>query len=213
LHRRASAWWFGASFLLAASASLGTGELIREHLRTEQSFWLISRTVYLVRDQHLRAPFPLLSPTLTLVLWSIFAIVVVILIHSLRLGTPGLSALPEIVAGLCMGGGLANVLEAQMIGSVTDFLGIHGFGTYSAGDIAWDVGSSLLPIAVIHIAQTQKQTLSRVLQAGAGFYGAVVAFAVVSQDYALAILVTLVSGGGVAVSLIKRSGSPQIRAR
>ena len=78
-------------------------------------------------------------------LWSIFAIGVVILIRSLRLGTPGLSALPEIVAGLFMGGGLANLLEAQMTGSVTDFLGIHGFGTYSAGDIAWDVGSSLLP--------------------------------------------------------------------
>ncbi len=167
----------------------------------------------MVRDQHLRAPFPLLSSTLTLVLWSIFAIVVVILIHSLRLGTPRLSALPEIVAGLFMGGGLANVLEAQMIGSVTDILGIHGFGTYSAGDIAWDVGSSLLPIAVIHIAQTQKQTFSYVLQAGAGFYVAVVVFAVVSQDYALAILVTLVSGGGVAVSFIKRGGSPQIRAR
>ena len=67
-------------------------------------------------------------------------------------------------------------------------------------------------MAVIHIAQTQKQTFSHVLHAGAGFYVAAVAFAVVSQDYALAILVTLVSGGGVAVSLIKRTGSPQIHA-
>jgi len=206
-------WWFGASFLSAGIASLGTGELIREHLRPEQSFWLISGTVYVVRDQHLRAPFPLLSPTLTLVLWSIFAIVVVILIRSLRLGTPGLSALPEIVAGLFMGGGLANVLEAQMIGSVTDFLGIHGFGTYSEGDIAWDLGSSLVPIAVIHIARAQKQTVSHLLQAGGAVYVAVVAFAVLSQDYALAILVTLVSGGGVALSCLKRNGSPQIRAR
>ncbi len=146
-------------------------------------------------------------------LWPIFAIVVVILIRSLRLGTPGLSALPEIVAGLFMGGGLANVLEAQVMGSVTDFLGIHGFGTYSAGDIAVDVGSSLLPIAVIHIAQAQHQTFAHVLQAGARFYVVVIAFAVVSQDYALAILVTLVSGGGVAVSLTKRSGSSQIRSR
>jgi lipoprotein signal peptidase len=199
--------------LIACTASLGTGELIREHLRTKQSFWLISGTIYLVRDQHLNAPLSFLSPTLTLGLWPIFAIVVVILIRSLRLGTPGLSALPEIVAGLLMGGGLANVLEAQMIGSVTDFLGIHGFGTYSAGDIAWDVGSSLLPIAIIHIAQAQHQTFAHVLQAGGGFYVAVVAFAVVSQDYALAILVTLVSVGGVALSLTKRSGSSQIRSR
>jgi hypothetical protein len=192
--------------LLACTASLGTGELIREHLRPVQTFWLVSDTVYLVRDQHLRAPFPLLSPTLTPVLWSIFAIVVVILIRSLRLGTPELSALPEIVAGLFIGGGLANVLEAQMIGSVTDFLGIHRLGTYSAGDIAMDVGSSLLPIAIIQIAQAQHQTFARVLQAGAGF---IVAFAVVSQDYALAILVTSMSGGGVAVLLANRSGSPQ----
>jgi peptidoglycan/LPS O-acetylase OafA/YrhL len=199
--------------LLACIASLGTGELIREHLRTGQSFWLISGTVYLVRDQHLRAPFSFLSPTWTLVLWPIFAIVVVILIRSLRRRTPGLSALPEVVAGLFMGGGLANVLEAQMIGSVTDSFGIHGFGTYSAGDIAMDIGSSLLPTAIIHIAQAQHQTFARVLQAGAGFYVAVVAFAVVSQDYALAILVTLVSGGGVAVSLTKRSGVAQIRSR
>jgi len=138
-----------------------------------------------------------------------FAIVVVILIHSLRLGTPGLSALPEIVAGLFVGGALANVLEAQMIDSVTDFLGIHRLGTYSAGDIAMDVGSSLLPTAVIQIVQAQHQTFARVLQAGAGFYVAVVAFAVVSQDYALAILVTLMSGGGVAVLLANRSGSRQ----
>lgn len=188
---------------------MGTGELIREHLRPEHSFWLISGAVYVVRDQHLRAPFSFLSPTLTLVLWPIFAIVVVILIRSLRLGTPGLSALTEIVAGLFVGGGLANALEAQMIGSVTDFLGIHRLGTYSAGDIAMDVGSSLLPIAVIQIAQAQHQTFARVLQAGAGFYVAVVVFAVVSQDYALAILVTLMSGGGVAVLLANRSGSQQ----
>jgi len=121
---------------------------------------------------------------LTLVLWLPFAIAIVVLIHSIRIGAPQLSALPEIVAGLFVGGGLANVLEAQMIGSVTDFLGIHGMGTYSAGDIAFDVASSLLPIAVIQIARAQHQTFTHVLQAGAVFYGAVVLVAVASQDYA-----------------------------
>ena len=196
--------------MLACIVSLGIGALVREHLRVEQSFWLISPIVYVVRDQHLRALVPFLTPTLTLVLWLPFAIAIVILIHNVRIGTPALSALPEIVAGLFVGGGLANVLEAQMIGSVTDFLGIHGMGTYSAGDIAFDVASSLLPIAVIQIARAQHQTFTHVLQVGAVFYGAVVLFAVASQDYALAILVTLVIGVGAAISLTKRMISPQI---
>lgn len=209
MHRRASAW-FGASLLLACIVSLGIGALVREHLRVDQSFWLVSPIVYVVRDQHLRTLLPFLSPTLTLVLWLPFAIAVVILMHNIRNRTPGLSALPEIVAGLFVGGGLANVLEAQMIGSVTDFLGIHGMGTYSAGDIAFDVASSLLPIAVIQIARAQHQTFTHVLQVGAVFFGAVVLFAVASQDYALAILVTLVIGVGAAISLTKRMISPQI---
>jgi hypothetical protein len=212
MHRRASVW-FGASFLLACIGSLGTGALVREHLRAEQSFWLVSPIVYVVRDQHLSARFPFLTPTLALVLWPIFAIVVVILIRNARIGTAVLSALPEIVAGLFLGGGLANLLEAQVIGSVTDFLGIHGMGAYSAGDIAFDVASSLLPIAVIQIARAHHQSLTQVLQAGAVFYVAVVFFGVATQDYALAILVTLVIGVGAAISLTKRMVSPQIPSR
>jgi hypothetical protein len=212
MHRRASTW-FGVSFVLACIVALGIGALVREYLRVEQSFWLISPIVYLVRDQHLRAPFPFLSPTLTLGLWPRFAIVVFILIRNVRLGTPGLSPLPEIAAGLFIGGGLANAMEAQMIGSVTDFLGIHGMGIYSAGDIAFDVASSLLPIAVIRIARAQHQTFTHVLQAGAVFYGAVLLFAVASQDYALAILVTLVIGVGAAISITKRMISLQIPSR
>lgn len=57
MHRRASAW-FGASFLLACIASLGTGALVREDLRANQSFWLISPIVYVARYQHLRALVP-----------------------------------------------------------------------------------------------------------------------------------------------------------
>lgn len=212
MDRRASAW-FGASLLFACIVSLSTGALVREHLRAEQTFWLISRIVYLVRDQHLRAPFPFLSPTLTLGLWPIFAIVVFILIRNVRLGTPGLSLLPEIVAGLFIGGGLANAMEAQAIGSVTDFLGNYWLGTYSAGDIVMDVAASLLPIAVIQIAQVQHQTFTHVLQAGAVFYAAVVIFAVASQDYALAVLVTLVTGGAAATSLTKRSITPKPPSR
>jgi hypothetical protein len=212
MHRSASVW-FGASFLFACIASLGTGALVRENLRAEQSFWLISPIVYLVRDQHLRALFPFLSPTLTLGLWPIFAIVVFILIRNVRLAAHGLSLLPEIVAGLFIGGGLANAMEAQAIGSVTDFLGNYWFGTYSAGDIAMDIASSLLPIAVIQIAQAQHQTFTHALEAGAAFYAAVVIFAVASQDYALAALVTLVTGGAAATSLAKRSITPQIPSR
>ncbi len=212
MHRRASAW-FGASFLLACIVSLGSGALVREHLRVGQSFWLISPIVYVVRDQHLRALVPFLTPTLTLVLWLPFAIAIVILIRNVRIGTPTLSALPEIVAGLFIGGGLANALEAQATGSVTDFLGIHGFGAYSAGDIAMDIASSLLPIAVIRIAQAQRQTFAHILQAGAVFYVAVVLFAVASQDYALAVLVTVVTGAGAATWRAKRMNSPQIPSR
>lgn len=153
---------------------------------------------------------PFLTPTLTLMLWLPIAIAIVILMHNVRSGTPVLSALPEIVAGLFIGGGLANAVEAQAIGSVTDFLGNYWFGTYSAGDIAMDVASSLLPIAVIQIAQAQHQTYARVLQAGAVFYAAVVIFAVASQDYALAVLVTLVTGGGAAASLPKRTVTPPL---
>ena len=212
MHRRASAW-FGASVLLACIASLGTGALVREHLRAKQSFWLISRIVYVVRDQHLSALVPFMNPTLTLALWLPVAIAIVIVVRNVRIGTPALSVLPEIVAGLFIGGGLANALEAQATGSVTDFLGIHGFGTYSAGDIAMDVAWSLLPIAVIRIAQAQHQTLAHVLQAAALFYLGVVIFAVVSQDYALAILATLVIAIGGVTTLRKRMISPQIPSR
>jgi hypothetical protein len=209
MHWRASAW-FGASFLLACVASLGTGALVREHLSAEQSFWLISPIVYLVRDQHLRALLPFVTPTLTLVLWRPLAIAIVIAIRIVRVGTPALSALPEIVAGLFIGGGLANALEAQAIGSVTDFFGIRALGTYSAGDIAMDVASSLLPIAVIQIAQAQHQTFTHVVQAGMVFYVAVLLLAVASQDYVLAVLVTLVTAAGVAISVTNRMKSPQI---
>ena len=115
------------------------------------------------------------------------------------------------MVGLFIGGALANALEAQTIGSVTDFLGIHRAGTYSAGDIAIDVAFSLIPIAVIQIAQAQHRTFTHVLQAGTVSYVAVVLFAVVaSQDYALAVLVTLVMGLGAAISLTKRMISPQV---
>ncbi len=212
MQRRALVW-FGASLSLACIVSLGIGALVREYLRVEQSFWLISPIVYLVRDQHLRAPVPYLSPTLTLALWPIFAIAVAVLICSVRLRSPGLSVLAEIVGGLFMGGGLANLLEAQTIGSVTDFLGIYRFGTYSAGDIAMDIASSLLPIAVIQIARAQHQTVAHVLQAGAAFYVAVIVFAVASQDYALEVVVTLVTVSGAAISLHKRIMSRQIPSR
>lgn len=147
---------------------------------------------------------------MVLVLWLPVAIAIVILIHRVRVVTPALSILPEIVAGLFIGGGLANALEAQLIGSVADFLGIHGFGSYSAGDITTDVASALLPIAVIQIAQAQHQTFAHVLQAGAVFYVAIVFFAVATQDYALAVLVTLVTGIGAATSLTGRMSPPHI---
>jgi len=173
----------------------------------------MSPIVYVVRDQHLSALVPFLSPTLTLALWLPFAVAIAILLHNIRIGAPALSALPEIVAGLFIGGGLANALEAQATGSVTDFLGIHGFGAYSAGDIAMDLASSLLPIAVIRIARAQHQTFAHVLQAGAVFYVAVVLFAVASQDYGLAVLVTLMVGVGAATSLTKQMISPQSPSR
>lgn len=208
MHRRASAW-FGASFVFACIASLGAGLLIRDHLRAGQTYLLVSRTIYLVRDQHLAAPLRFLSPTLTLALWPVFAIAVVVLIRSYRLGTPGLSPLPELVAGLFIGGGLANAIEAQAFGSVTDFLGIHRSGVYSAGDIAIDVASSLLPLAAIQLAQAQHRTFTNVLQTGAVFYLAVVLFAVaVSDGYALTVLVTLVMAGSAAIWLAKRLMSP-----
>jgi len=96
---------------------------------------------------------------------------------------------------------------------VTDFLGIYRFGTYSAGDIAMDIASSLLPIAVIQIARAQHQTVAHVLQAGAAFYVAVIVFAVASQDYALEVVVTLVTVSGAAISLHKRIMSRQIPSR
>jgi hypothetical protein len=209
---RASAW-FGGSFLLACIASLSTGALVREHLRDEQSLWIISPFVYVVRDQHLRGLVPFLTPTLTLVLWLPVAIAIVILVQRVRAGTPGLSALPEIMAGLFIGGGLANVLELQATGSVTDFLGIQALGIYSAGDIAIDTASSLLPIAAIRIAQAQRQTSNRVLQAGAVVYVAVALFAVASQDYGLAALVTLMVGVSAAIALSRQLASPQSPAR
>jgi hypothetical protein len=107
MHRRASAW-FGAAFLLACIVSLGIGALVREHLRVEQSFWLISPIVYVVRDQHLRALVPFVTPTLTLVLWLPCATAIVILTDKVRVGASALSALPEIVAGLFIGGGLTR---------------------------------------------------------------------------------------------------------
>ena len=114
--------------MLACVDSLGTGALVRG-ISVDQSFWLISPVVYVVRDQHLRTLVAFLTPTLTLVLWLPFAIAITSLMHQVRIGTPALSALSEIVAGLFIGGGLANSLEVQAIGSVTDFLGIHGIGT------------------------------------------------------------------------------------
>ncbi len=204
MHRRASAW-FGAFFLVACIGSLGVGALIREHIRAGHGFWLISGTISVVRDQHLAPPFPFLSPTLTLGLWLVFALAVGILLRGVRARAPGLSALPEMVAGLFIGGGLANAIEALAIGSVTDFLGIQRSGAYSAGDIAIDVASSLLPIAAIRVAQAQHRTFKDILQAGAVFYAAVVIFAVaLSHDYALAALATLVMVGSVGISLGKR---------
>jgi hypothetical protein len=77
-----------------------------------------------------------------------------------------------------------------------------------------DVAASLLPIAVIQSAQARHQALTHVLQVGVVFYAAVVIFAVALQDYALAVLVTLVTGGGAATTLTKRTITPpQIPSR
>ena len=94
------------------------------HLRAGQGFWPISHAIYLVRDQHLQAPLPSCLPTSALLLLPILVIPVIILIRAIRLGTPGLSALPEIVVGLFIGVVLwPTHWKRQTIGSVTDFLG------------------------------------------------------------------------------------------
>ena len=148
-------------------------------------------------------PFVPNMPLVALVVWPVLGIVVLVLIRGVRASCPGLSALPEVVASLLLGGGLANALEAQLFGSVTDFLGIHLSGIYSAGDIAMNIGSSLLPIAVVQVAQAQNRSRRRVLQIGTIFFLAVVLVGVVTQNYALAVLVTLVTAASVAISLGK----------
>ena len=114
-------------------------------------------------------PFVPNMPSVTLVVWPVLGILVLVVIWGVRASSLGLSALPEVVAGLFLGGGLANALEAQLFGSVIDFLGIHLSGIYSAGDIAMNIGSPLLPFAVVQVAQAQNRSRLRVLQIGTIF--------------------------------------------
>ena len=201
---------FAISLSIACLGSLAAGAAARGHLASDQSRWLVPHFIYLTRDQHLNAPLPFLQgqPALQLVLWPVLGalgILLLILINRIRASSPGLSALPEILAGVFLGGALANALEAQVIGSVTDFLGVSGSGTYSAGDIARDIGASLLPIAVIQVGRAQHRTPRSVVLAGMVFYLAVVLVATIEQDYALAVLVTLVMSCSVTFWLIRRA--------
>ena len=197
---------FGASLLASCLGSLIAGLVVRAQFRG-RSHWLVQDLVYVTRDQHLSNSFPFVSnlPLWTLASWPFVGIAVVFLVRWVRASSPGLSALPEIVGGLILGGGLANAMEAQAAGSVTDFLGIRLSGTYSAGDIVMDVGSALVPAVVIQIAKAQGRSLLGVLTSGAVFYVAVVLVGVAKQDYALAVLVTLVTGAFVSISLIRQS--------
>ena len=66
-----------------------------------------------------------------------------------------------------------------------------------------NIGSSLLPFAVVQVAQAQNRSRLRVLQIGTIFFLAVALVGVVTQNYALAVLVTLVTAASVAISLGK----------
>lgn len=146
----------------------------------------------------------------TLALWSVFLIGVIVLIRSAHTGTTGLSVLPELVGGLFIGGALANLLEAQTLGSVTDFLEIDTSGIFSAGDIGMEVATSLFPIAAIQVAQARHRTGTQVLRTGLVLYAAVVTLSIlVLHDYAQPVLVTTVTGGYTAIWLMMRVISPR----
>jgi hypothetical protein len=201
--------WFGATVSLTCLVCLGFGLLIREHFRAGYSSWLIEPVLYLARDQHRSRLFSFLPPTWLLIgLWLAMCALAVLLIRTIHRDRPGLSILPDVMVGLFVGGSLANVIEVFSMGSVTDFLGIHWLGVFSAGDIAIDAAASLAPIAAAQIVWARNRTSKRALQTGAVFAAAVAIYgAVGGHDYLIVVLVTLVAAAGAVLYFAWRSGA------
>lgn len=131
---------------LVASIALGLGALIRAWSPVGKSVWLLDPLLYLRHGQNLDKPEAIVLP-----LGAAAIVLGALILLRVRDRLPKASRILEVTGALLLGGALANLVEVAALGSVTDFFGIRGSGIYSSGDIAFDLGLAVVPVATFKI--------------------------------------------------------------
>jgi lipoprotein signal peptidase len=105
--------------------------------------WLLQPVLYVTHDEH-SAGAPGIGTELS-TLATVLGVIVVGSVFALFLAAH-CSLIVRIASGVAIGGALMNATEDVATGSVTDFVGIHTMGIWSAGDLS--LWPALLVISV-----------------------------------------------------------------
>jgi hypothetical protein len=186
-----TAVWLSASCI----ASLALGATVRNQLEIGQGFWLVDTQIFVRHDQNLNLPLPF-----AVLVAGVSAAALAALALAIARAAPESPSILLAVAGIGIGGALANAIEAAANRSVTDFLAIRGSGIFSAGDIAYFVCGALLPVALDRAIRARCSTTVRV---GVGLAAlAAVGLAALSRGHwplMIGVLVVAISIGGIVL--------------
>ena len=177
---------------------MSLGALVRQQLSLEQGVWLVPPYLYIRHVEHVLGEVPILN-----VLMFIFAAgILTVLIARLQ---TRVSMLVIAAAALILGGDGGNLAELVARVAVTDYVGINPIGTFSAGDLAMDIGLSLMPVAVA----AREQDLRARVAVGGGAYLVIALVGLLTEHIFEPALLTVVTGFGVAywVWRSRRSGA------
>ncbi len=122
-------------------ASIATAALLFDSLITyvvfhglpvDRARWLLQPVLYVTHDEH-SAGAPGIGTELS-TLATLLGVIVMGFVY-LFLMAAHCSLIVRIASGVAIGGALMNAIEDVATGSVTDFVGIHTMGIWSAGDL------------------------------------------------------------------------------
>ena len=110
---------------------LVAGALVRQAIGLGNGFWLTDPWLYVRHGQHMQPASGLLG--MGIIAAGAGLVLVTHMVASENLESSGLL---RAAVGIGVGGMLANAVELLLSGSVTDFIGVHTSGVWSAGDTA-----------------------------------------------------------------------------
>ena len=106
--------------------------IVYRGLPADRARWLLKPVLYLTHDEHSAG-----APGFGTELSTLATLVGVLVIGGVLayFAAAHCSLLVRIALGVAIGGALLNAIEDIAVGSVTDFVGIHTMGIWSAGDL------------------------------------------------------------------------------